>query len=181
MIRSTATVDTSGIDALIDLVESQDKMVATVGQRVYDRLAPEALSELRHEPGKPKYPLQWTSDKQRKFVMAMLRKDNNLPYPRTGKLAQGWTIKVSDPSGGVFAIVIENPAPAAKFVYGSLAKDANAAKRFQQKFHAETGWRAMSPVVARISDDFVAAFRQEWKTEIQTRRRAFTKGTRRVA
>lgn len=182
MIRTTATADTSGIDSLLDLLEAQDTMVAAIGQRVYDRHAPDALAELRKEPGAVKKPIQWTSDKQRKFVMAMLRKDNpdGTEYPRTHALSQGWVVK-SSTQGNVFSITFENPAPEAKFVYGSMAKNVNAAARFQQRFHIATGWQAASPIATRWTEVMIADFRNEWKREVQVRRRAYTKGTRRAA
>ena len=44
-------------------------------------------------------------------------------------------------------MVVENPKRAARFVYGSLAKNPQAAARFQQRFHAITGWPLASPIV----------------------------------
>lgn len=177
MIRTTATADTSPIDNLIDFLGNQDEFVAAIGQRVFDRHAPDLLSELQREPGKPKYPLQWTSEKQRKFVMAMLRKEDNLPYERTHKLSQGWIVKPNI-SGGVFSILVENPAPQAKFVYGSLAKNVDAAARFQQRFHQDTGWRKVSPMVTLFVKAMLEDFREEWKKEVTVKRRAYTKGSR---
>jgi hypothetical protein len=43
------------------------------------------------EEGKPiTYPVQWDSERQRRYVMAKLRKENNVPYRRTGLYAAGW-------------------------------------------------------------------------------------------
>lgn len=36
------------------------------------------------------YPVNWDNERQRRFVMAKLRKEGNLPYKRTGQYALGW-------------------------------------------------------------------------------------------
>lgn len=182
MIRTTTKIDTSGIDAFKQMLDNHAAVVAAVGQRVYDRHAPELLNSLQQEPGAVKYTnngkLDWTSDRQRKFVMAMYREKGIDKYERTGKLAQGWMVKMVT-EGGVLRFVVENPAPQAKFVYGSMAKDVSAAKRFQQRFHQATGWQTVSPVVAAWMERVNAAFKDEFKQAFTTQRRAYTKGTRR--
>jgi hypothetical protein len=91
--------------------------------------------------GKPKYPLRWKSDKQRKYVMAMLRKENNLPYRRTGRLETAWA-----GSSTVKQVTIANTARdkrkgqfIAPFVIGA----------FQQPFHADTGWQKRSAAIEK--------------------------------
>lgn len=83
-------------------------------------------------PSSPKYPLRWKSDKQRRYVMARLRKENNLPYRRRGRLENAWS-----GSSTIKEVVIANTARdsltgafIAPFVIGN----------FQQPFHADTGW-----------------------------------------
>lgn len=89
--------------------------------------------ELMALPGRPKYPIRWASEKQRKFVMAMLRARNNLPYKRTGKLAKKWRIlsALRLESG---TVTMENPAKIAQYIYGDRVG------RHQQPFHKDTGW-----------------------------------------
>lgn len=185
MIRTTATVDTAPIDDLMHFIASQNAMVADIGREVIAQYGDQALSHLQAEPPSPKYPLQWASERQRKFVMAMLRKNNNLPYQRTHELSQAWVIKDLT-ENGVFSIVIENPAKAAKFVYGSLAKNESAAGRFQQKMHKATGWQSGS-VTANywmnvMKDAFIERYHQriaEFGRAGSGRTRAYTGGTRR--
>jgi len=82
-------------------------------------------------PGKPKYPIRWASDKQRRYVMAKLRERNNLPYRRTGKLARGWQVlSAFDAKSDSGTLTVENPASIAKYIYGPE----------QQPFHQDTGW-----------------------------------------
>lgn len=89
--------------------------------------------ELMALPGRPKYPIRWASEKQRKYVMAKLRRENNLPYRRTGKLARRWSIRTAlTLSNG--QVWMENPATIAGYIYGDrVGKD-------QQPFHKDTGW-----------------------------------------
>jgi hypothetical protein len=179
MIRTTATADTSGIDAFKQLLDDQPKIVAEVGQRVYNRHAPEALNELRKEPGAVKKPIQWTSERQRKFVMAARReKSITGDYERTHELSQGWTIRAIT-EGVTFRIIFENPSPAAKFVYGSMAQNKAAALRFKQKFHSNTGWLDAAETGAKWTKVMMDDFRQEYKLEVTVRRRAYTRGTKR--
>lgn len=84
---------------------------------IYQKMLP----RLQTEPGKPGYPLTWRSPKQRRFVMAKLRREGNLPYQRTHGLARGWRVNVIyAPSNNVEItdITITNSAPYADFVVG---------------------------------------------------------------
>jgi hypothetical protein len=84
---------------------------------------------LRREPGPPRYPLQWESERQRRFVMAKLRRENNLPYQRTHAYVAGWHV-IGDYTGGLTSITVEHLWAAAQYVGG----------RRQQRFHRHTGW-----------------------------------------
>lgn len=56
------------------------------------------------ETGKPvTYPIDWDSPKQRRFVMAKLRRENNLPYRRTGRYEASWKVKHKPFGATVFA------------------------------------------------------------------------------
>jgi hypothetical protein len=79
-----------------------------------------------------KLPIQWTSDKQRKYVMAMLRETNNLPYKRTGEMVNSINFEYGK-GGGSDYVTAETDSPYAQFVVG----------QYQQKFHHNTGWRAL--------------------------------------
>lgn len=88
-------------------------------------------------PGKPvTYPIQWDSDKQRMFVMAKLRRENNLPYKRTGAYVNGW--KVSTLPNGYS---ISNTSPAGAIggtLKGSpslLAQGGQSLSTWQSKIH----------------------------------------------
>jgi hypothetical protein len=112
---------------------------------------------LQTQPGSPKYPIRWTSERQRKFVMAKLRREGNLPYRRTGKLVAQWAVDVDidqitrrerffiallnflakvtaatapTPPASDVIVRIANPSPVEQYVTGI----------HQQGFHKDTGW-----------------------------------------
>jgi len=95
------------------------------------------VRRIMRTPGKkPTYPIQWDSDKQRRYVLAMLRAANNLPYTRTDQLPRGWIIERAGENG----YKLYNPAPAAVYVYGNLEGER------QSKIH-EQRWPVMQEVV----------------------------------
>lgn len=84
------------------------------------------LAQLRRTPAKVHYPIEWASEKQRRWYFANA---DQIPYQRTGKLAAGWRtdITVSD-AAIVFSIL--NKVKYERYVSGSR----------QQPFHRNTGW-----------------------------------------
>src|SRR5258707_2864160 len=140
MIRQTATINNKPVEDLIAYLDGYAQVVNEESTIAFEQIHPTFLGELKTQPGKVVYPIAWTSDRQRKFVMAKLRAENNLPYQRTGNLANSWEVTKSG-SGVQITVVVQNKNPAAKFVYGSLAKSNPG--RFQQRFHVNTGWETM--------------------------------------
>jgi hypothetical protein len=177
MIRNKASADTSPIDGQIAMLKDHAKLVEAAGQRAYDKIAPQALEELRREPGPVKQPVQWTSDDQRIAVMIKYREQGIEKYERSHKLSQSWTFIVFT-EGRIFKAVMENPAPQAKFVYGSMAQNRVAALRFKQIMHSNTGWQDITDTATKWTRALLDAFREEYKLEVQVRRRAYTKGSR---
>ena len=101
------------------------------------------------------YPLEWASEKQRKYVMAKLRRENNLPYRRTHDFVHAWHV-TADYTRGLSSIVIYNDAetddgqPLEQYVTG----------RRQQPYHHITGWPSSGSVIQVIvleTEDFVRA------------------------
>lgn len=75
-------------------------------------------AKLQTNPPPPRYPLKWKSERQRKYVMAKLRAENNLPYQRTGALIAAWEFNANTSEvGGLIEIV--NPSPVARYVFGA--------------------------------------------------------------
>lgn len=63
------------------------------------RTSAKTITDKMSVPGKPvTYPIKWDSEKQRRYVMAMLREQNDLPYTRKGGYVASW--KMSTIRGG---------------------------------------------------------------------------------
>jgi len=162
MIKVTANVSTSIIDALDNRLESINALVADIGRDVANDYTPLLERELAtNVPPKRSfpsdYPIEWVSDAQRRAFFA---KTKGKPYVRTGQLANSWTVDVTT-EGGIFSINVRNPANAAKYVYGSLSRQSPG--RFQQRFHKITGWpvaaEIIRPVLQEMIDEFADKFR----------------------
>ena len=139
VISTRVQLDTSPLDGFQAYLEGIQQIVATEAQASLDIMSPAALSELRDEPPRVKYPIQWTSERQRRAYFATNGFGAGIPYRRTGRLARGWTIALFDRGAG-FTLDIRNNAKSAAFVYGSLAIDGSGV-RYQQRFHRNTGWQ----------------------------------------
>ncbi len=120
--------------AIFNLTDSR-ALSRAVAKHVERTIAPAVERRMNRTlqflPGKPKYPIRWASDRQRRYVMAMLRKQGKIPYKRSGKLARGWQVlSAFDAKTDGGSLTVDNPASIAKYVYGPE----------QQPFHQDTGW-----------------------------------------
>lgn len=80
---------------------------------IYDMMV--KVRGIMRTPGHPPtYPIRWDSDRQRRYVMAMLRAADNLPYRRSNALPSGWNIESKDKGYRLY-----NDAKAAVYVYGN--------------------------------------------------------------
>lgn len=142
MYKATLILDTDVLDATIELTKQAPKRVFLfVEGTLKPRLADLLLTALHTEPGRPKYPLRWASDKQRRFVMRKLRKENNLPYRRTGRLVAAWRVDTTyHANEGLMQVV--NPSRVGRYVFGDQ----------QQPFHEDTGWYEADDVVLKFSE-----------------------------
>lgn len=153
MISVTTLLDTDVLDAVRETArESRAAMRRELGKLARGSLANALLRELSREPGRPNYPLRWKSKRQRRYVMALLRETNNLPYRRTHRLAQGWRVVLDDLVEGAGVIRVENDSRIAPYVQGDFA----------QPYHLDTGWPQMAPLVSRYSAAFQDATIDAW-------------------
>lgn len=73
---------------------------------------------LSQEPDKPDEPIQWTSPRQRRFVMAKLRRQGNLPYKRNHRQSQGWRVVLLSLGEDSGTIGVQNSSPITRYVQG---------------------------------------------------------------
>jgi hypothetical protein len=147
------TVDTDILDAISEQAQRTPGLMATAFQRQAQRLRSVALSRLHVEPGKPVYPIQWTSEKQRRFVMAKLRRDGNLPYQRTGALVNAWQVDYNTADYEGFLRVF-NPSDVEQYVTGIR----------QQKFHSNTGWYRSQDILTELMVEAEDRLIETWLT-----------------
>lgn len=70
-------------------------LVSSVTKSALDVIqeAVELIKYKMQQPGAPPtYPIHLDSDRQQRFVMAKLRRENNLPYRRTDAYIHGWVL-----------------------------------------------------------------------------------------
>lgn len=89
------------------------------------------------------YPLEWTSEKQRKYVWGYILKGK--PYTRKNKIQSGWKNKVSIRSNRI-VVEMKNSYPESKFVVGliGMGESKKSIKKYIkpiQRFHTITGWK----------------------------------------
>lgn len=168
MIELDVRMDTRDLDGAIEAVVFLPDVIAEAGDDARDAIKPDLLRQLRQEPPVKRFPIgqfPWTSEKQRRFVLAKLRKDDNLPYQRSHRLSRSWDVR-SRQSRNSYHLIIENPAPAAQYVYGKLdQRGRNAARRPQQRFHQIIGW----PLAIDIINPEMERFEQRFEAFINER------------
>ena len=123
----------------------------------------EVTKRLRREPGAVVYPIQWTSEKQRKYYFwAVAPRDaqgNVMAYERTGQIEHDWHV-IGDYDKGFAGITVFNENPKALYIYG------DEFGYHQQQFHINTGWPSFRDELVEISllanDRATAAFPFVW-------------------
>lgn len=171
-----------------DAFEDAEAWVRFVGDDVYalskdilDKMRPKMMDELMHYPPRVKYPIQWTSVKQRRAFFASNGFGAGIPYKRTRALARGWNAQIHRKSDNASTLEIWNAQPYARFVVGTLSGNPQRAMRPMQRFHVNTGWQPAGQTV----QFWVQAYEEEFKrrfaneaipaaTNPQTRRYAIT-------
>ena len=120
MYRATLQVETDVLQAVAETArDATRKMRRAAGIVARGASAQALIADLSKEPEPPEYPIRWASDRQRKAVMAKLRRADDLPFQRKHRLSRGWRMVLSSllgDNGGVFTA--ENSAPEADFVQG---------------------------------------------------------------
>lgn len=130
-----------------------DKIKQYARREVRPFVSQQVDKTLRREPPERQYPadypLEWTSDRQRKYVMAKLRREGNLPYRRSHEFVRQWHVR-GDYTNGLTSIVVYHDSDIEQYVTG----------RRRQEFHRITGWPSSGDVLQVIAlevEQFVRA------------------------
>lgn len=148
MIRTEAIVNYGGLDRMSAIARQMPQAPIAIGQNILKKYERPLLAELGYEPPRFTGKRIWTSEKQRHYVMWLLRSTNNLPYKRTHKLSKSWRVTLVTAPGGM-AIRAENPTKYSKFVVGRLRPRGGDT---QQPMHKQGGWPKASQTIEFWSD-----------------------------
>jgi hypothetical protein len=121
-----------------NLEQTKERFQLVMQERKGDQLAARTLARLKTEPGKPNYPIRWTSEKQRRAFFATKGFGRGIPASRSNPsvVLEGWDAEfIPTPDGGILAIT--NDVPHMKYVQGDLA----------QGFHRDTGYVQLEDVI----------------------------------
>ncbi len=149
MIDVEMAVDLDVADAFAKTAQESPSAVRRIaGQVARGDTAKDMLAELAFIPAKPRYPLHWTGpnngQRQRRFVIAKLKRDGKLGNSRTGKHARAFRVVVID--AAIAQLALQNSEPGTSFIYGPYP--------FRQRMHGETGWPFMPVIVTRYEPKF---------------------------
>jgi hypothetical protein len=113
-------------------------------------------------PGKAsRSPVKWDSERQRRFVMAKLSEEDNLPYKRTRRYQQGWRVH-KETQGYVLSNPVEYSGFVAGVASGRLQDAQHVTSTGQSHIHKDR-WKVLavtlSKVVARLPKRILETFR----------------------
>jgi hypothetical protein len=130
-------VKTVGAKLVRQGLEDFEAAIPEIGRkRIYDTMR-RIRATLATPPRRPTYPIDWDSEKQRRYVMALLTRQGNIPYKPTGRYEKNWEIVKTQ-----HGYSIENDAPFAKYASGDF--------RGESQSHIHEGRR---PLMARVVED----------------------------
>jgi hypothetical protein len=113
-----------------------------------------SLARMQHDlqvyPAASRKPQPFKSDKQRRFVMALIR-EGKVPYRRTGNLGRKWTTHVSTSSNGIEGTVGNNTD------YGPYVQSASGQAAYHQGTWNNTDLAVFNRNHAGIERDFLTA------------------------
>ena len=110
------TIKAQGAELVRSGLQDLEANIPKVGRLQIYKMMLKIRGILRTPAPRPSYPIQWDSEKQRRFVLAMLGADDNLPYHRTDALPRAWEI---ENTGNGYQIY--NSQDAAVYVYGDYS------------------------------------------------------------
>lgn len=159
-VRTAAIIDYKALDNLDNFVAAFPGLVDDIVSDIHRQYKAEFLSELGAYPGKVKYPIEWTSEKQRRAFFATNGFGHGIPYRRTNKLKNSWKFFIVRTSEGV-EMVVSNNVYYAKYVVGGVRDSGDSLKPIQQ-FHRNTGWLPVRNTInfwqKAFTDEFTRRF-----------------------
>ena len=136
-------------------------VAATNTQRVVE---PKLLQDMAKAPGKPKYPIAWQSERQRRAFFATNGFGRGIPTRRTGGATKAWRMSLKR-GGGLIVSKISNPNK--YLVYVRYTRHRQTARI--QRMHLNTGWRNANTIIDRWRREWKRVFRIDLRVEFKRR------------
>jgi hypothetical protein len=141
--------DTDVLEALEEAIEKAPRTVnVVINQRILGDLYQRILTLVGPYPGSPRYPIRWKSERQRRYVMAKLRREGNLPYRRSNRLQQSWEVEAKGLPDGVEITATNTAQDSEGTFYAQYVVFED-----QQPFHADTGWPRADFIGEQLADE----------------------------
>lgn len=153
MYSVSAILDLDVLDAVQETAKiARPRMRRELGIIARGPIAQNLIKELSTEPGRPKYPIRWKSDRQRRAFFATNGFGHGIPYVRTHKLSRGWRVVLDDITASTGVFRVENSQPYTRYVQGDD----------QQPFHIDTGWPFAAPIIRKYEDQLQDVVIDTW-------------------
>lgn len=133
-------INISGMDTVMNRLKKLPKEARDKGVEEANKYM---VNTMQKYPPKSSEPFQWTSEKQRRAVMAKLHESGQTHYTRTQELRIGWTTK-----GKGAEQIVENAVPYTQFV-----QDRN-----QIQGHAARGWMTVNTMLNSKGKEILKRF-----------------------
>lgn len=148
MIGASLRISVKPLEELDAFTAQTQRLAREAGDAALEKIRADFMAELSFEPASVKYPIEWTSDKQRKAFFASDGFGGGIPSQRSGGVSDGWTVRGRS-SGGSYVVEASNAAPYAKFVVGDVNfRSRQEALKPMQKMHINTGWQPAIDTIA---------------------------------
>lgn len=161
--------DARFLDRLDDVLDQFSDITLETMKKAKAQIEPNMRDELRDVPRKRKYPqdypIEWTSEKQRRAYFATNGFGKGIPYRRTGTMANSWQFFIAQ-EGSTSKFVIFNRASYSRYVVGTLAQNDRVAYGQIQRFHSITGWQKAKPTVEFWFSAFLETFEELLSQEV---------------
>ncbi|RMG82102.1 MAG: hypothetical protein D6712_15200 [Chloroflexi bacterium] len=152
-------------DINASIIDAPIERIMQAAQKTSSERASIDRDWLGADPGKVVYPIQWTSDRQRRAFFATDGFGRGIPTYRTGRVRQ-WGV-VGRRSKSRFIYTISNKVPYAKYVYGlpNLRQPLEQLPPPMQRFHRNTGYRTASQMINEAFGAFLFRFSENLRGE----------------
>lgn len=142
------TVDDDIAEVVIQDMKTIPRKFKALYRKRIDTLAQTTIRKLRVVPPKPRYPLRWKTEKQRRAFFASDGFGKGIPTKRTGALQKGWQYElISDFREGLFTIY--NSATSRNYFTGAVTfYEQFVSGENMQPFHRDTGYIPSQNILA---------------------------------